>query len=367
VTEALRVAVTLEQCWHRIPGGVGRSTVATSRALAGRADLRLVGVAAAHRARPGPSLAPPIPVVHHRLPRRALYESWHRLGWPSVGAVTGPVDVIWASAMAIPPAEAPLVATVHDLAFLDHPTWSTRRGLSFFRRSWAATVERASMVVAPSHTTADDCVRHGLEAERVVVVPWGVEQVESTPDEVGAARRDLGLPDRFVLWVGTAEPRKNLTGLVAAMAEVDLPLVVVGPAGWLVEPDAVLGPLGDRVRTLGELSDERLRAVYAAATVVAFPSLAEGFGLPVLEAMVQATPVVTSAGTATADVAGDAAELVDPRDPTALAGAISELAAEGERRRLLRAAGRRRAAAFTWQATAEGYRGAFVAAAGGFR
>lgn len=360
----LRVAVTLEQCWHRIPGGVGRSTVATTAALAALGDLDLVGVAAGHRSGTRPALEPPVPVVHHRLPRRALYEAWHRTGRPRTGGLTGPVDVIWASAMAVPPAEAPLVATVHDLAFLDHPGWSTRRGLSFFRRSWAATLSRAALVVAPSATTAADCARHGLDPGRVVVVPWGVDAVAATAAEVAAARRDLALPDRFVLWVGTAEPRKNLSGLVAAMASVDLPLVVVGPAGWLVEPAAVLAPLGDRVRVLGHLPDDRLRAVYAAAAVFAFPSLAEGFGLPVLEAMAQGTPVVTSAGTATADVAGDDAVLVDPTDPSAVAAAIAELAADEARRAGLADAGRRRAAAFTWRATAEGYRQAFHRAAG---
>src|SRR5690606_3522804 len=116
------------------------------------------------------------------------------------------------------------------------------------------------------------------------------------------------------------------------------------------------------VRVLGQLSDEDLRAVYRAATVFAFPSLAEGFGLPVLEAMAQGTPVVTSAGTATADAAGDAAVLVDPADPSALARAIEAVAGDDARRRSLAAAGRDRAAGHTWQATAEGYRDAIARA-----
>ena len=382
----LRIAVTLEQCWHRIPGGVGRATVATTTALAvlaaeplepfePRTDrrgpaaggapargLRLVGVAAAHRTQPTLPL-PPVPVRHHHLPRRALYEGWHRLRRPRVTTVTGPVDAIWASALAVPPAEVPLVATVHDLAFLDDPQWSTPRGLSFFRRSWEATVQRASIVVVPSATTARDCARHGLEPERVLVVPWGVDGTRAAPAEVERVRRDLDLPDRFVLWVGTAEPRKNLAGLTDALSRLDLPLVVVGPSGWLVEPDAVLARLGHRARILGPLEDQRLRAVYAAATVFALPSLAEGFGLPVLEAMAQGTPVVTSSGTATADVAGDTAVLVDPRDPAALAAAIGELAEDEDRRQALGRAGQDRAARFTWRATAQGYLDAFRRAA----
>jgi glycosyltransferase involved in cell wall biosynthesis len=354
--DRLRVAVTIEQCWHRVPGGVGRATVATAAALDQRPDLDVVGVAAAHRPGSQPALDPPVPVVHHRLPRPVLYRSWHHLGRPDPTTRTGPVDVVWAGAMAIPPTARPLLVTVHDLAFLDHPQWSTRRGLAFFRRSWELTTARAALVVVPSVAVQADCARHGLEPERVVVVPWGTDTRPVPADEVAAVRRELGLPERFVAWVGTAEPRKNLDGLVAAMAEVDLPLVVVGPAGWLVRPAEVLAPLGSRAVVLGAIAEDRKRAVLAAATVFAFPSLAEGFGLPVLEAMAQGTAVVTSAGTATAEVAGDAAVVVAPGEVAALAAAIGDLAADDERRRVLGAAAAARAAGFTWEATAAGYR-----------
>lgn len=357
--DGLRVAVTLEQCWHRVPGGVGRATVATTTALAADPSLDIVGVAARHAGGARPALPPPVPVVHHRVPRPVLYEAWHRLGRPSVTAATGPVDVIWAGAMAVPPAEVPLAVTVHDLAFLEHPEWSTPRGLRFFRRSWAVTKRRADVVVVPSATTAAECVRHGADPDRVVVVPWGVDATPAADAELERARHDLGLPDRFVLWVGTAEPRKNLSGLVDAMGGVDLPLVVVGPAGWLIEARTVLAPLGSRAHLLGPVPDDRLRAVFRAATVFAFPSLAEGFGLPVLEAMVQGTPVVTSFGTATADVAGDAAVLVDPRDPAALAAALGRVAGDADHGARLAEAGRARARHFTWEATAQGYRAAF--------
>lgn len=353
----------MESCWHRVPGGVGRATVATAEALVRSGGVEVVGIAAAHRHQP--VLEPPVPVVHHRLPRPVLYRSWHRLSWPGPRWALGPVDVVWASAMAIPPTAVPLVATVHDLAFLDHPAWSTRRGLRFFRRSWELTRQRADLVVVPSVATAGDCIRHGLPADRVLVVPWGVEPGAVPGAEVEAVRAELGLPERFVLWVGTAEPRKNLPRLVAAMRRVDLPLVVVGPKGWLVRPDRVLAALGSRAVVLGELPEATKRAVYAAATVFAFPSLSEGFGLPVLEAMVQGVPVVTSSATATAEVGGEAAVLVDPTDVPALSAAISALAGDERRRRQLGSEGRARAARFTWDATADGYRRAFLRAAAG--
>jgi glycosyltransferase involved in cell wall biosynthesis len=360
----LRVAATLEQCWHRVPGGTGRATVAVAAALAGRPGIEVVGVAAWHpRARP--ALEPPVPVRHHRLPRRLLYEGWHRAGWPRASGRTGPIDVIWAGAMAVPPAEVPVVATVHDLAFLEHPEWSTNRGLAFFRRSWDVTLARATVVVVPSATTADACVRHGLDPGRIVVVPWGVDQCPVGADAVARVRRSRRLPERFVLWVGTAEPRKNLPGLVAALAGTDLALVVVGPAGWRMEPDEVLAPLGSRVLALGALADDELRAVYAAACVFALPSHAEGFGLPVLEAMVQGTPVVTSARTGTADAAGDAAVLVDAGDPAELRAALVRLVADDAARARLGAQGRERARAFTWEAAAEGYERAFRRAVAG--
>jgi glycosyltransferase involved in cell wall biosynthesis len=128
-------------------------------------------------------------------------------------------------------------------------------------------------------------------------------------------------------------------------------LVVVGPAGWGPEMATLAEGVGDRVRVLGFVADADRRALYAGAVVCALPSWREGFGLPVLEAMVQGTPVVTSAGTGTEEVAGGAALLVDPGDGDALAGALAHLLADEAARAGLASAGRRRAAAMTWEAT----------------
>ena len=133
----MRVAVTLEQCWHRVPGGTATSILGLLDTLRRTNDLELVGVAARHGRPPAPPFRPSITVSHLPLPRRALYESWHApepLRWPTVQRATGPVDVVHATAVAVPPAGgAALVVTIHDLAFLADPTMFTRHGLRFFR------------------------------------------------------------------------------------------------------------------------------------------------------------------------------------------------------------------------------------------
>jgi glycosyltransferase involved in cell wall biosynthesis len=152
----------------------------------------------------------------------------------------------------------------------------------------------------------------------------------------------------YLLFVGTLEPRKNLRRLVEAveLLPAGRDLVVVGPAGWGAGDD----PQSSRVRWLGFVDERTKAALYAGAEVLCYPSLREGFGLPVLEAMALGTPVVTSAGTATAEVGGDAVVLVDPRDPASIAKGIEEAIA---RREELALAGPRRAAGFTWTATAD--------------
>jgi hypothetical protein len=117
----MRVAVTVEQSWHSVPGGIATSTIAMLRALARRGDLDLVGISARHRGPPLPGFAPPIAVRRSRLPRRVLYESWQWLRRPLVERVTGPVDVVHDAGYVVPPSTAPLVATIHDLLFLRFP------------------------------------------------------------------------------------------------------------------------------------------------------------------------------------------------------------------------------------------------------
>ncbi|MEP4650916.1 MAG: glycosyltransferase family 1 protein, partial [Ilumatobacter sp.] len=186
---------------------------------------------------------------------------------------------------------------------------------------------------------------------RLRLVPLGVDATPATADEIDTARANHGLPDEFVLFVGTLEPRKNLSRLVEAMSAarsdgLDLPLIVVGADGW---GDVRSGVDDPRVRFLGSVSDTDLRGIFAAASVMAYPSEHEGFGLPVIEAMAQGTAVVTSRGTSTEEVAGGAAVLVDPFD----VGDIARGLAEALRRRdELAGPGRARASELTWEQAA---------------
>jgi glycosyltransferase involved in cell wall biosynthesis len=364
----LRVGVPVEQFWHRVPGGTARATGETLRALAALAGIDTRLVAAWHR----PAKRHPVgvdglgPVGFVPLPRPLLYEAWLRFGQPRVEPWTGPVDVVWAAAMVAPPSSSPLVATVHDLGFLDNPERNSRRGRAFFPRAWRAVVDRAELVVCPSQAVADDCRRHGLAADGLRVVSWGVNPPPAASEQVEVTRSRFGLPPEFALWVGTLEPRKNLPRLVEAVARIPaLHLAVVGPAGWSVDGFDVLAPLADRAHRLGPVSDHDLSALYRAASVFVFPSLLEGFGLPVLEAMAHGTPVVTSAGTATAEVAGGAARLVDPSDPVALAQALEAALGDHQTTARLVVRGLERAAELSWSATAHGYAAVFAEAVDG--
>lgn len=347
----LRVAVTLEQCWHRVPGGTAVAALRSVEAVRDLGWVSQVGVAARHRAAPGPPWTPAIPVRFLPLPRAALYETWHRLRWPSVESATGPVTVIHATGLAIPPRTVPLVVTQHDLAWRRHPEHFTSRGVRFFERSLELTVRDADVVVCPSRATATDLVGAGVPADRVRVVPWGVDPRVATRPEVARVRRAWGLDRPYVLWTGTIEPRKNLPTLLEAfhrLALADTDLVLVGPQGW---HDALppFPPTRGRVHRLGLVPATDLPALYAGADAFCYPSLMEGFGLPVLEAMAQGTPVVTSAGTATEELVGSGGMAVDPTSVVAVTEAMAWVL---EHRDELEAPARAQASKYSWETTA---------------
>jgi glycosyltransferase involved in cell wall biosynthesis len=348
--DELRVAMTLEQCWHRVPGGTAVAAIELARELATRAGVDLVGVAARHRGPPPPPWTPPVEVRTLPLPRLLLYEAWHVLGRPAVERATGPVDVIHATGVAVPPRTAPIVVTVHDLAFLRYPEYFSRAGLRFFRQAFRRLRERADLVLCSSLATLEHCAAAGVDRERLRHAPLGVRAVPAGAADVERVRGRYGLPRPYVLWAGTLEPRKNLPRLLEAFATLphDVDLALVGPPGWKEQVRSQ-----PRVRTLGFVPGDDLRALYAGAEVFCFPSLMEGFGFPVLEAMAQGTPVVTSTGTSTEELAGDSGVLVDPEDADEIAAGIARLLDDRALAATLADRGRERVRRYTWARTAD--------------
>lgn len=359
----MRVAITLEQCWHSVPGGTASSALSLVSAMKKRSDVELLGVAARHDRLPRPPWTPTIRMHQLPLPRVALYESWHGLRWPRVQRATGPVDVIHATTMAIPPKSAPLVVTVHDLAFLQEPAHFTKHGLRFFKRGLQLAKRDADIVTVPSRATWDECADAGFDEKRLRLVPHGVSVPAVSQTQVAEFASRRGLPERYVMWCGTLEPRKNVSTLLRAFAAVraadpDLGLVLVGPTGW----GDVVVPTTGGVQLLGFLGPDELHLAYAGARAFCYPSLREGFGLPVLEAMAHGVPVVTSAGTAMAEFTKGAGILVDPLDVHALASAI--VAAAGDEHDTLARAAAKRANEYSWDAAAAATVAAYREAAG---
>lgn len=332
---AMRVVMTVEQCWHPIPGGSGSYVEELGRELAAHTDVSVVGTAARHRDAPVVPVA--CPVRHSRLPRQVLYEAWTALRRPRVEDRASPEDLVHATTWAVPGRRAPLVVTVHDLAFIRDPSQFTTRGNKFFRRALRIVQDEAAQVIVPSWATRDDCLMYGLEPHRVNVVPHGVRQRHVDEARIAAFRARRGLARDYVLWCGTLEPRKNLPRLLDAFVRLadqhpTLDLVLVGPDGWGDAADRVhqaLDRLPDgRVHVLGRLSEADLHSAYAGSRVFVFPSLWEGFGLPVLEAMSFGVPVVTSRGTSMAEFVGDGGLTVDPYDPDDIAAGLASIVEE---------------------------------------
>jgi glycosyltransferase involved in cell wall biosynthesis len=358
--------MTLEQCWHRVPGGTAVAALGMARHLKDMPGIDLVGVAARHPRPPSPEWTPPVEVFELPLPRQLLYPSWHRLRRPRVQLATGRVDVVHATTAATPPKSAPLVMTVHDLAWMKDPSHFTRHGLDFFERGLRVALRDVDLVLCPSAATMRDCVAAGFSEEQLRLVPLGTDARRASDRDVARVKDAYELRGHYLLWTGTVEPRKNLRGLLEAFRAVqgDLDLVLCGPKGWNEDLEALVAPVKNRVRILGFVPSSDLPGLYAGARVFCWPSITEGFGFPVLEAMAQGTPVVTSEGTSTEEIAGEAAILVDPRDPAAIAAGIERILGDDSLAAKLADAAAARAAEFTWEKTARGVADAYVEVSG---
>jgi glycosyltransferase involved in cell wall biosynthesis len=278
------------------------------------------------------------------------------------------------------------VLTVHDLSLFTRPETHEARRVWRARRRLPLMARTATLVITPTEAVRREvCERLGVRAEKVGAVHEAARGAfRPLPFAATAdARRRLGAGDNFLLAVGTIEPRKNLRALVRAFESIvrettatattattqatatneatmkatldGLRLVVAGGKGWLSDPlfdEVARSPVKDRIVFTGYVTDEDLRALYSSCTLFAYPSLYEGFGLPVLEAMQCGAPVLASRTPALSEVAGDAALLVNPGSPEEIARAIVELLGSEDERRRLSAAGLERAAEFSWERAA---------------
>ncbi len=371
----MRVALQIDQLWFRAPGGIGtyvQNVWSGLEALDGAPEI--VPFSAAWRA-PAPAgvIARGSP-ARIAMPIEVLYPAWAAVRRPRLPHRFGPLDAIHATNhAAVPPARAgqALVVTVHDLAFERFPELFPARWRRLYRRGLAIAREEADVVLAPSEHTATDLADHGIDRHRIRVTPLAAANQRVDPSASLARARALEPDGPFVLVVGTIEPRKNLHRLIRAFrkateaAGLEHTLVLAGPVGWHQESfvgslDADASPT---TRRLGAVDGFDLEVLYRDAAAVAYVSLYEGFGLPVLEALARGVPTLASNTSSIPEVAGDAALLVDPEDEEAIAAGIVRILSDDALRADLAAKGPERAAAFSWEATARATLAAYREAA----
>ena len=346
-------------------GGIGRYTRELLKALAATAPQAHYRIFFASRQRPHP--LPPLGPNFHVTPLPFhdiwLARLWHRAQLPlPVEWITGPIDIFHSPDFTLPPVRRSTrtLLTVHDLSFIRDPGSAAPGLLHYLNTVVPRSVARADHILAVSQATRDDLVElYHTPSEKISVLYNGVsEAFQPVADAVAleAVRARYGLgPGPFILAVGTLQPRKNYTRLIQAFAQLrqrDVNLVIAGGKGWLFDSIfAEVERLGLRGRVLfpGFVADADLPALYSAARVFAYPSLYEGFGIPLLEAMACGAPVVTSTASSMPEVTGEAALLVPPADVEALAAALDRALTDEPLRADLIAKGYQRAREFRWE------------------
>jgi glycosyltransferase involved in cell wall biosynthesis len=377
------------------PTGVGVFCAGALGGLAARDDLDVRAYAVSWRRRRGIDARVPagVATAQRPMPARPLHAAWSRLAVPPLEWFTGGVDVVHGSNFVVPPTRrAARVVTVHDLTVIRFPELCDPPTLAFpdlIRRA----VAEGAWVHTPSMFVADEVVAEfGIDRSRVRAVHHGVPPLPEPSrgatgdDSPGAGPPDVDLPDvelpglelpdgcrRYVLAVGTVEPRKDYPLLVrsftaVAAAHPDVALVVVGGDGWGADrfADAVAAsPVRERIVRPGYVDDRTLGTLFRGASVLAYPSVYEGFGLPPLQAMACGVPVVATSAGAVPEVVGDGAWLVDPGDGDALSGQLVRALDGGVDVAALVDRGRARSAVFSWDRCAEGLADLYRSAAGG--
>ena len=319
---------------------------------------------------------PSLSIARFRLPRRLLQLLWRHSLLP-ITSTAGPSDVVHSTNFAIyPVGHSRQVMMLYDLSIRQHPEWHFPERVREIERHLSRISRADAVLVATDHIARAAVAHLGLAPSRLCKVPLGVEaQFHATgvkrmapqpippeEDEAARIRQRYGLPHAYILFVGTIEPRKNLTTLLEAFAQLpaalrrEHPLILAGHPGWRTEP--IYAAAADlraegTVRFLGGVPDQALPELYAGAVLFVYPSLDEGFGLPPLEAMACGTPVIISDAPALVEVSGPAARVVPRRDPGALTAALTDLLADPAERARLAAAGQRHASQFTWERTAQ--------------
>ncbi len=355
--------------------GAGRYVAALATALAPRPDVDLSLICRRNDsdrwARPDGS------TLLARSPnRRPVRLAWEQVGLPAL-LRREQLDVHHAPHYTMPElARLPTVVTIHDCTFFDHPEWHERSKVVLFRRATRVAAARAAEIICVSHATAGRLHEVVDVRAPVTVAHHGVDHERFRPDEPApgsdaevTASFGIGADQRVVLFVGTLEPRKGVGLLVRAFDRLaakrpDVVLLLAGQRGW--GSDEVADGLArarhpQQIRALGYVPDAALPALIRTASVVAYPALEEGFGLPALETLACGAPLVTTSGTAMEEVAGEAALLVEPGNVDDLCSAIEavldgiDAAAARERRRL----GLSVASAYTWDRTAEVHAGVY--------
>ena len=303
----------------------------------------------------------PIPLS----PRR-LTQLWQRLRVPlPIELFTGRLDLLHAPDFVLPPTRAHTLVTIHDLSFLVHPECAEPSMVRYLTDAVPRGLRRANVILADSQATRNDLARLlAVDPARVELVYPGVEPrfcplPAATTEPV---RRRLSLPDHFVLFVSTLEPRKNLVRLLEAFAQIvqtdnsNLHLVIAGRRGWLYEDifaaiDRL--QLHARVQLLDYVHDKDLPALYNLAAAFAYPSIYEGFGIPPLEALACGTPTVVADNSSLPEVVADAAVLVSAEDVGSIASGIVRVVSDVALRARLRAVGPAQARKFTWEQAAQ--------------
>ena len=327
-------------------------------------DDELVVFAGPQRPPPAAGFGPTIEWHHSRLPTARPPV---RIGWEQTAGVIAArhahLDLLHSPVNVLPlGVSIPQIVTVHDLAFHHFPGQYPGMKQRYLNVMTRLSIRKAAAVITVSEATRRDVIDvYGVDPLRVISVPNGVDDSMRplADEEVGQFRERNGLPDRFILFLGTLQPRKNIEVLVQAYAllaeDIDWPLIIAGATGWMYERLFSLVDeldLAERVRFTGHVPSEDLVYWYNAATMLVYPSRYEGFGLPLLEAMACGTAVIAANTSSLPEVVGNCGLLVEPDDVAGFATAIKKIAGDDSYRQQLEQSGLERAASFTWRNTA---------------